>query len=92
MLIEQSYEEVTLRELTESRSKLETNDYMSKIFDKLRISEHVITEKEKIPFDHHWKATIIEAILGAVYFDGGIEVVRKIVAGWKPKTIIKEKN
>ena len=85
--MEQSDSNVTLGELSEKRTEYEKNFSLARLFDKLDLKSKVLTGREIIPKSDHWKGTIIEAIIGSVYLDGGIDAVKRFLKGWRLKML-----
>jgi ribonuclease-3 len=70
-------------EMTILRSKIEKNDTLASIAEKIGLKEHILmTEGErKITGDGEKKilADTLEAIIGAIYIDQGLEKTRKFL-------------
>ena len=82
--------DTTLKTLSETRQGLEKNNYLAKIFDKINLEGYVLTTKKEMPTNEHWKGTVVESIIGAIYLDGSIQAVKRFVIGWNPKALMNK--
>ena len=89
LLIEIDISNATLDKLSKARSSFESNIFLAKIFDKISLKDYVLTNRLMIPNDEHWKGTVMEAIIGAIYLEGGINSVKRLIIGWKPDLLAK---
>ena len=66
--------------LTVLRSHYVSENYLVKVFDKLNLSDKVILGKScQGELSKAIKGDIVEAVLGAIYIDGGLEPARKFL-------------
>jgi len=66
--------------LSRARANLVSASHLSSVFDKLDIDKYALVGKSFVrPLSASVKSDIIEAIIGAIYLDGGMAVVKKFV-------------
>ena len=84
LLLEHDTDNLTLEGLTDRRTQMEKNNKLETIFDRLHLKNYILSDKPTLPSNTHWKGTMVESIIGAIYLDGGISAVKRFLAGWKP--------
>jgi len=75
-------------EITKKKSELEKNNTLQKIADHwglLSFIEMGKGEKEDADAKNTILADTVEAVIGAIYRDGGYEITRKVVNSWYKK-------
>ncbi|MFX0170298.1 MAG: ribonuclease III domain-containing protein [Candidatus Hodarchaeota archaeon] len=99
ILIEHGEVDSSINDLSKKRQEIEKNANLSLIFDRLELNKYILSNRVIIPSDASfndisddkkvkWKGTIVESIIGAIYFDGGINAVKRFLVGWKPQLFI----
>jgi ribonuclease-3 len=72
-------------EITKKKIELEKNQTLSELGKKWLLDEYVITtlgEKKDQSGKNSRIADTVEAIIGAIYQDGGYEIAKKVVQNW----------
>ncbi len=69
------------------------------IFDRLNLEKFILSVRNTLPLKTSetgfsevtvvkWKGTMVESIIGAIYFDGGLRAVKRFLVGWKPQLFV----
>ncbi len=103
ILMEHGGIDSSLDELSKRRQKIEKNANLSLIFDRLELDKYILSNRDVLPSDTFstnlaeeniikWKGTMVESIIGAIYFDGGVKAVKRFLVGWKPQLFVNLSN
>jgi 23S rRNA maturation mini-RNase III len=82
---EHYYPELSKKEIQDKNEELGNNDYLAKVFlNKLNLKKHIISKSglKKNPKINEVYARIVEAIIGAIYQENGLEETRAFVEKW----------
>lgn len=84
--LSQRLPEATEGELTRLRAMLVKKETLAKMARELRLSDHLILGPGELKSGGQQRSSILadtlEAILAAIYFDGGLDVARTCVLAW----------
>jgi ribonuclease-3 len=82
----------TREEITTKKQKLEREEALAKIAQKLAIGPFIKLgigeKKQKANEEPKVLAETLEAIIGAIYFDGGYDTVKGVIAKWYKNLLI----
>lgn len=103
ILMEHGGIDSSIDELSKRRQKIEKNANLSLIFDRLELNKYILSNRNVLPSDTSstnlaeeniikWKGTMVESIIGAIYFDGGVKAVKRFLVGWKPQLFVNLSN